>query len=175
MGTLEMTGLMTRAKTFAAVALSAAMLAVAAPAIAQEVSPEQLALARQYIDLTDRASIYEVTLVEIGVGTMRQIVQQNPTLSEEVGASVTKILEEYRGRKGELLDQFARVYAARFTVEELGEIIAFYESPTGKKLSEANGDVNKDLQAVLRVFTGNARSEIFAKVRADLRAQGFEV
>ncbi|QDZ09691.1 DUF2059 domain-containing protein [Devosia ginsengisoli] len=170
-----MTGVMTRARALLAVALSAAMLVVAVPAMAQEVPPEQLALARKYIDLTDRAAVYEITLVEIGIGTMRQIVQQNPEIMDETDAAVGKVLEEYKERKGELLDQFARVYAVRFTVEELQEIVAFYETPTGKKLAQANTEVNSDLQAVLQVFTNNTRSEFFAKVRAELRAQGFEV
>lgn len=175
MGISMMTGVMTRARALLAVALSAAMLVVAVPAMAQEVPPEQLALARKYIDLTDRAAVYEITLVEIGIGTMRQIVQQNPEIMDETDAAVGKVLEEYKERKGELLDQFARVYAVRFTVEELQEIVAFYETPTGKKLAQANTEVNSDLQAVLQVFTNNTRSEFFAKVRAELRAQGFEV
>ncbi|KKC34272.1 hypothetical protein WH91_03815 [Devosia psychrophila] len=171
-----MTGVMTRAKALLAVALSAVLITVAMPAaMAQEVPPEQLALARKYIDLTDRASVYEITLVEIGIGTMRQIVQQNPELSDKTDAAVGKVLEEYRDRKGELLDQFARIYAVRFTVEELQQIVAFYESPTGQKLSQANTEVNSDLQAVLQVFTNNTRSEFFAKVRAELRSQGLEL
>lgn len=175
MGFSTMTTVMTRAKALLAVALSAAILAISAPAMAQEVPPDQLALARKYIDLTDRAAVYEVTLVEIGIGTMRQIIQQNPELSTETDLAVGKVLEGYKDRKGELLDQFARVYAVRFTVEELQQIVAFYESPTGKKLAQANGEVNNDLQAVLQVFTNNTRPEFFAKVRAELRAQGFEV
>ena len=175
MGISTMTGIVTRAKALVAVALSAAILAVALPAVAQEVPPEQLALARKYIELTDNASVYEITLVEIGIGTMRQIVTQNPELVDETDAAVGKILEEYRDRKGELIDQFARIYAVRFSVEELQEIVAFYESPTGQKLAQANTEVNSDLQAVLQVFTNNTRSEFFAKVRAELRAQGFEV
>jgi hypothetical protein len=170
-----MTGVMTRAKALLAAVLGAAILATAMPAMAQEVPPEQLALARKYIDLTDRAAVYEITLVEIGIGTMRQIVQQNPELSEETDLAVGKVLDTYRDRKGELLNQFARVYAARFTVEELQQIVAFYETPTGQKLAQANSEVNSDLQAVLQVFTNNTRSEFFAKVRAELRAQGFEV
>ncbi|SEP75659.1 hypothetical protein SAMN05428969_0770 [Devosia sp. YR412] len=170
-----MTSVMTRAKALLAMALGVAMLAVAAPAMAQEVPPEQLALARKYIDLTDRASVYEITLVEIGIGTMRQIVTQNPEIVDETDEAVGKILEEYRDRKGELLDQFARIYAVRFTVEELQQIVAFYETPTGQKLAQANTEVNSDLQAVLQVFTNNTRPEFFAKVRAELRAKGFEL
>ena len=170
-----MTGLISRGKALLAVALSATILAVSAPAMAQEVPPEQLELARKYIDLTDRSAIYETTLVEIAIGTMRQIVQQNPEISEQTNTAISKILEEYKGRKGELLDQFARVYAVRFTIPELQEIVAFYESPTGKKLAAANAEVNTDLQRVMQVFTNNVRPEFFAKVRAELREQGIEL
>lgn len=170
-----MTGMMTRARALVAVVLGAAILAVAAPAMAQEVPPDQLALARKYVELTDRVGIYEVTLVEIGIGTLRDLTQQNPEIAEETDLAVGKVLEEYQTRKGELMDQFARVYAVRFTVAELQEIVAFYETPTGIKLATANAEVNADLQAVLQVFTNNTRSEFFAKVRAELRAQGFQV
>lgn len=175
MGISTMTGVIVRSKALLAVALSALVLALSVPTFAQEVPPEQLALARKYIDLTDRAAVYETTLVEIAIGTMRQIVQQNPEISEQTDAAISKVLEEYKGRKGELLDQFARVYAVRFTIEELQEIVAFYESPTGQKLSAANSEANIDLQRVLQVFTTNVRPEFFAKVRADLRAQGIAI
>lgn len=175
MGNLTMTGMMTRAKALVAVVLGAALLAVAAPAMAQEVPPEQLALARKYIELTDNAGVYEITLVDIGMGTLTELTTQNPELAKEVDLAIGKVLETYQGRKGELIDQFARVYASLFTVEELQQIVAFYESPTGQKLAQANTEVNQDLQAVLQVFTNNTRSEFFAKVRAELRAQGFEV
>ena len=122
-----MTNLIFRAKTFVAVTLSAVLLADAAPAMAQEVPPEQLELARKYVELTDRSAVYETTLVEIAIGSMRQIVQQNPDIADQTNTAINKILEEYKGRKGELIDQFARVYAVRFTIPELQEIVAFYE------------------------------------------------
>lgn len=175
MANSTMTGVAKRAKTLLAVALSVAMFAVSAPAMAQEVPPEQLALARKYVDLTDSAGVYEISLVEIGMGTLTQLTTQNPELAKEVDDAIGKVLETYQNRKGELLDQFARIYATRFNIEELQQIVAFYESPTGRKLAQANTEVNSDLQAVLQVFTNNTRSEFYAKVRAELRAQGFEV
>ncbi|MFD2649064.1 DUF2059 domain-containing protein [Devosia albogilva] len=164
-----------RAKALMAVMASAAVLAFSAPVMAQEVSPEQLALARQYVDLTDNASVFEVTMVETGIETMRQLVTQNPEIMDAVDGAVAKVLEDYRARKDELMNQFARVYALRFTVEELQQIVAFYESEVGKKLSASNLEVNSDLQRVLQVFTENVKREFFAQVRAELRAQGVEV
>lgn len=175
MGNLMNMDMMRGAKAIFAAVVTAGMIGLAAPAIAQEVPPEQLALARKYIDLTDRGSIYEVTIVETGVETMQQIVTQNPEIIEQTNEVITNVIEEYRGRKGELMDQFARVYALRFSIEELQEIVTFYESPTGQKLAQANSEVNTDLQRVMQVFTGNLKREFFAKVRSELRARDIEI
>ncbi|KKB81249.1 hypothetical protein VW35_03770 [Devosia soli] len=164
------------AKTIFAAVVTAGMIGfAAAPAFAQEVAPEQLALARKYIDLTDRGAVYETTIVETGVETMQQIVQQNPEIIDKTNEAITKVITEYSGRKGELLDQFARVYALRFTQQELQEIVDFYESPTGQKLAQTNAEANTDLQRVMQVFSNNLKREFFAKVRAELRAQGIEL
>lgn len=156
-------------------AVTAIVLAIAAPVMAQEVAPEQLALARKYIDLTDRGAIFEATVVETGIQTMRQIVSQNPEIGEQTNEVIGEVIKQYAGRKGELLDQFARVYATRFTMEELQQIVDFYDSPTGQKLASANSELNADVGRVLRVYTNNLRTEFFAKVRAALREQGVEL
>lgn len=166
--------LMKRAVLLAAALLS---LALAGPALAQqtELAPEHLALARKYVDLTDKSSIYEVALVETAVDTMKTIVAQNPEIVQPVDDAITKTLEFYKGRKGDLLDQFARVYALTFTVDELKEIVAFYESPVGNKLATANATLNQSLQDVMKVFQINLKQEFFAKVRAELKAAGYNV
>src|SRR5690606_16739367 len=112
-GTLTMSSIMKKfkqriAQTVAILALSLAGLA-AVPATAQELSPEHLALAREYVDLTDNAGIYETALIETAVETMRTIVAQNPEIVEEVDTAITATLDFYKDKKGDLLDQFARV------------------------------------------------------------------
>lgn len=161
-------------QAIAALALSVAGFA-ALPATAQELSPEHLAVARQYVNLTDSASIYETALIETAVSTMRTIVAQNPEIVDEVDAAITATLDFYKGKKGELLDQFARVYALNLTMEELEEIVAFYESPAGRKLVAANSTLNESMQTVMGVFETNLKTEFFAKVRAELREAGYNV
>ncbi|HEY9009514.1 MAG TPA: DUF2059 domain-containing protein [Devosia sp.] len=155
--------------------LAATMSLAALPAAAQEISPEHLALARKYIDLTDKANVYEGMLLSVAIDTMRTIVQQNPELVNQTDEAIKKSLDAYREKKGDLLDQFARVYALNFTQEELTQIVAFYESPVGQKLATANATLNENIQTVVGVFEGNLGREFFAKVRAELKAAGFDV
>ena len=132
MGNNAMISLLKRASVLVVALLSLSLAAMSLPAMAQEteLAPEHLDLARKYVALTDKSGIYEVALVETAVETMRTIITQNPELSEPVDKAITTTLETYRGRKNELLmDQFARVYALNFTMEELQQIVAFFFVP----------------------------------------------
>lgn len=168
-----MTGLVRRLALVLVTAFS--LGAMALPAFAQELAPEHLALARKYIDLTDKAGVYEASLINTGVETMRTILSQNPEISAALETAIVRTLDTYKDRKGELLDQFARLYAARFTMEELQQIVDFYASPVGMKLATANTQLNTDLQTVMKVWEANLRTEFFAKVKAELKAAGYDV
>lgn len=153
----------------------AAFMITASPLTAQELAPEQLDLARKYVELTDRAQVYEVTIVQTGIDTLRTLLSQNPELADELDVAIGDTVKEYRPRKSELIDQFARIYAARFTVDELREIVAFYESDVGQKLSKENFEANRQLGTVLNIFRQNLSVEFLAKVRARLREQGIDI
>ena len=154
--------------------LAFTMAASVMPAAAQEISPEHLALARKYVDLTDKANIYEAALIKTAIDTMSTITNQNPELVEQTNTAIEKTLAEYKDRKGDLMDQFARVYALNFSMEEMTAIVAFYDSPIGQKLTNANANLNEGMQTIMGIFEANLKREFFAKVRAELKAAGFD-
>lgn len=156
-------------------AASAVFLLTAAPLVAQELAPEQLELAREYVDLTDRSQVFEVAVVQTGIDTMRTLVSQNPEVVNELDEAISDVIKSYRPRKGELLDQFARIYALRFTVEELQKIVDFYSSDVGRKLSKENFEANQQLSVVLSIFQQNLRIEFLAQVRATLKERGIDI
>lgn len=177
MGTNSMKFILKRGSLMLAFVLGLGLAALSVPALAQEteLAPEHLALARKYVDLTDKSGIYEVALVETAVETMRTLVSSNPEITEPVDKAITNTLDVYKGRKSELMDQFARVYALNFTMEELEQIVAFYESPVGSKLAAANATLNESLKKVMQVFEINLKTEFFAMVRAELKEAGYDV
>lgn len=158
-------------------AIVAVALAVggAAPVFAQEIAPEQLALARKYIDLTNKAGIYEAILVNTAANTSKLLSQQNPDITKEIDGTIGEILETYKGKNDELFNQFARVVAIEFTQEELQQIVDFYASPAGQKLTDKAQSINIGIRGVMQVYTNNFGTEFVSKVRAALKAKGFNV
>jgi hypothetical protein len=140
----------------------------------QEVSPEALALARQYLDLTDHGGVYETAIVRAGINTYQQLLPQNPEIAAPLNTAIETVIKSYKDRKGELFDQMARLYALTFDTAELQAIVDFYSSPAGQKLSKANVTLNNSVQRVMTIFSQNLSKEFFAKVRAELKAQGID-
>ena len=157
------------------IALISTIFLSISPIVAQEIAPDHVALARKFVDLTDQASIYELSLLQSGINTMQTILPKNPEIKDELDEAIGLTIKEYAGNKSDLLDKFARVYASRFTMDELQQIVDFYETDVGRKLATSNADVNKELQAVMGVFEANLRIEFFAKVRARLREKGLDI
>ena len=91
-----------------------------------------------------------------------------------ISKAIEKVLGTYKGRKGELFDQFARIYAITFTQEELQDIVDFYSSPTGQKLAKSNAVTSGTINRIMDVFTSNLSTEFLAAVRAELKAQGID-
>lgn len=163
-------------RLFAPLALVVALLAAAMPAMAQdtsqEISPEQLALARKYVDLTNKGQIYEVILVQTAQKTSKLFGQQNPDKQKQINDVIGKILETYKGKHDDLFNQFARVYATIFTMDDLNQMVAFYSTPTGQKLASTALDVNQSIQKIMQVYTYNLGTEFVTKVKAELQAEG---
>lgn len=166
--------MLSKTKRLISVALAALVLAVA-PVAAQEVDPAHLALARTYVDLTDQVQIFEVTVVTTSFEVLRLLTAQNPELADELSITVGDTVKSYKGHKDELLNQFARVYAQRFNMDELKEIVAFYESDTGKKLAKENFEANQQIRAIMDIFQRNLNVEFLARVRATLKEKGIDV
>jgi uncharacterized protein len=155
-----------------AAVVAVALFTATAPSLAQEISPDQLALARKYIDLTDKVDIYGTTVATTAAQTLQQILKLNPQLGQTAVDAVTAVVAEYKEHRGDLLDQIARIYAQQFTSDELQQFVTFYSSPAGQKLARTNFDINQQLQRVMQLYTANLKTEFYAKVRAGLKAKG---
>jgi hypothetical protein len=160
-------------KWVAAAALALALaFGAAAPALAQEISPESLALARKYVDLTNKAGIYEAILAQTAAQTSKLLSQQSPANTDKIDAAIVKTLDIYKGHPDDLFNQFARIYATTFTQDELQTIVDFYSSPTGQKLATNAFNINRDVGKVMQLYTYNFGTEFVTKVRTELKSEG---
>ncbi|MDF2766718.1 MAG: hypothetical protein K0S81_3713 [Rhodospirillales bacterium] len=122
-----------------------------APARAGESSfdPERLAVAREIIEASGANALTEQVLRSVSAQIATLIQQYNP----ERGAAVADIIDavvlpEASRRIPEATEAMARLYAERFTAEELQDVVDFYRTPTGRKLVALSPELFVEAQRV---------------------------
>ncbi|MGJ8528378.1 DUF2059 domain-containing protein [Maritalea sp.] len=156
-----------------AAAATAMMLTVAAQA--QEIAPEHLALAKRYVVLTDTGALFQRTILQTAQESVDHLVQQNPEIGEDILAGARDVAKEYLQGDNLVHDNFARIYAVHYTMDELTQIIAFYETDVGKKILAGNIEINKNLQTAARVAEENLSTEFAVRLRSHLKEKGFDL
>jgi len=128
----------------------------AAPAARPSPTAEQRALARELVQLVQPESSYRA-------GLEQMTEQMLPSIQAQAQASGKALPADFKKRftaallevvpYQELMGWSANLYAERFTASELRELIAFYRTPLGQKISlilpELMGEVGKKTAALM--------------------------
>ncbi|SJZ88364.1 DUF2059 domain-containing protein [Consotaella salsifontis] len=117
-----------------AVALAIAGLVWASPLRAEDYSASHLAAARQAIEAIQATDGFDNILLNAATQIKAELITNNPNLQTQISDMVDDSALKIAGRRADLENEVARVYAKLFTEQELGEIATFYSSDTGKKL-----------------------------------------
>ena len=115
-----------------------AVMAVAlAGTSARAASPEAMQLAHQILDATHASAMADQMLSQMTQGLAGDLNQANPGRQADVQAVVNQVVTpEFRQAVPSLMEQNAKAYADNFSVDELKQIVAFYQSDLGRKMAD---------------------------------------
>jgi len=138
------------------------ILAPLSPASSQSEDAEMLeAELNRMLELSGAANMASQVLHQI----MAPIRQAIPQVPEEFWV---RMMDRFDGQ--ELVELTIPIYARHFTLEEIRDINAFYESPTGRKMIGSLPAIMQESMAVGQAWGEKAAGEIIQ----ELEAEGFE-
>src|SRR5215475_10980255 len=102
-------------------------------AYAQQPSAAAVALARDVIITKGAGNVVDPMVRGVIESVKNSFVPTNPNLTRELNDVATALHKELDSKSSEVLDQMARAYAARFTEQDLKDLLVFYKTPLGQK------------------------------------------
>jgi hypothetical protein len=116
--------------------LVAAGLLAATEARAQEASDQKsLELSEQLLDLAGVKVMVTQLLDQVTPGLTRLVQQANPGKEAAVNEVMTGFIwPKMKERLPEMIHEGAIMYTKHFTIDELTQLVSFYQSPVGRKL-----------------------------------------
>ena len=119
----------------AATLVAATLLPVVVNAQDEQVSEAQLEAARNVVVANKALSAFDEILPLMAEQTRTIFIQADPFKSDEVSEVTNDVALELASKRKDLNEMIYRIWANRFTVEELQQLADFYNSPLGQKLA----------------------------------------
>jgi hypothetical protein len=155
--------------------LLALVLAAVSPAQAQQPTANALALAKEIIIVKGGNAIYDPVVPGLVERARTLFLQANPLLGKDLNEVAAKLQTELTPRTAELLNDGARLYASKFTEQELKDVLAFYKSPIGRKVITQEPAILDQSASNVDDWANKLADEIIAKFRAEMRRRGKEI
>jgi hypothetical protein len=101
--------------------------------------------------------------------------QQSPNLGNALREVAAKLRNEFASRQAELNSEVAKVYASRFTEKEIKDLLAFYQSPLGRKLIAEEPKAIDQSMTYAQDWARKLSDEVIAKMRAEMKKLGHDI
>jgi len=161
------------AKSFGRLApLMLACQLFAGVALAQQPTPAAIATARELVELKGGNAMFDPVIVSVVEQTKGALLQTNPQLAKDLNDVATQLRNEFSPRRTELMNQAAKLYAQRFSEQELKDILAFYKTPVGRKMIVQEPQVLDDTFNFVQQWSPRVGEEVMNRFRAEMKKKG---
>ncbi len=142
------------------------------PVAAQEYSKEHLDAARAAVLTSGGLASFDEILPVMAEQAKALFIRSSPALTEVINATADEIALKLASRRPELDKKIVEIWAARFSVDELEQIRAFYDSPIGQKFYKLSPEIAALSVQEGKIWRDQLSTEMVTMLREELIKQG---
>ena len=150
-------------------------LGVGVGVAAEEPSKTAIATAKEVITAKGANALYAPLVSGVIERTKVVLLQSNPMLGKDLNEVAAKLHADYASRSADILNDVAKIYASRFTEQELKDALNFYKSPLGRKLVVEEPNILDQSMRTAQTWAENLSQEIIAKMRTEMKKRGHDI
>jgi hypothetical protein len=154
-------------------ALVAIFILGCGPAGAQ--SAGALANAKELIGLKGATNMFDPLVPGVIETVKNTFLRTNPSLSKDLNDVAGVLRTEFANKRGEIADTVARLYAQRFTEQELKDALAFYKTPLGRKLIVEEPQVLEASVHRMNEWAERFSEDVLNRMRAEMKKRGHAI
>jgi hypothetical protein len=159
-----------------AASLCAALLALGNAALAQpKPSAEAIDIAKQIVAVKGGDNLFASLIPGVIEQGKAMFEQQNPALGKDLSTVAAKLRTELAPKVNEINDEIAKAYATRFTESELKEMLTFYKSPVGRKMTVEEPKAIQESMIFAQEWSNKFSEEVLRKFREEMKKMGHDL
>lgn len=139
---------------------------------AQQPSASAIAVAHEVIVIKGAAGMVDPLVRGVIESVKNSFVPTNPNLTRELNDVATSLHKELDGKTNEVLDQMARAYAARFSEQELKDLLMFYKTPLGQKFTREEPAAIEEGLKRAQQWADTFADAVMTRMRSEMQKKG---
>jgi hypothetical protein len=155
--------------------LCALMLAGLPAQAQQKPSPAAIAIAKELIAVKGATNMFDPVIPGVIETAKNTFLKTNPQLSKDLNAIAAQLRTEYAGKREDLANEVAVIYAQHFTEQELKQALAFYKTPLGQKLITQEVDVLQESMTAVQSWADEFADQMLQRFRVEMRKRGHNI
>jgi uncharacterized protein len=159
--------------------LALAAIGIAKPALAQaptqSPSPAAILIAKQIVEIKGVRKLFQPLVRGVVEKVKDQFMQTDFMWAKDLNEVAAELESEYAPRVDELIDASAKIYASHFTEAELKQILAFYQTPVGRKVIEEEPKALDESVANAGNWGDHLSEEVIARMRDEMKKRGHDI
>jgi hypothetical protein len=145
----------------------------------QDANPKTLAAARALVTTARLADNFK-KIVPVMIQQLMQtlkpaIVQGRPEVDRDYDAMVPQMVNGMLAKSDLFIEGIARIYAKHFTVDELGQLTAFFRSPAGAKYIEQVPAITQESMMMGQSVGQEIGKDLQDRMIEELRKRGHKI
>ena len=156
-------------------ALSTAVCVLTYTADAQDITAEHLGAARDAMVASRSTTIFDTILPDMVAETTALFTRSNPALAPLIEEVTLKVGLEFAQDRPLLDQRMARIWAERFTQEELEAISEFLTSDIGEKFARLSPEIAQLQASTARAWIDELSTRFVTRVRDEMAERGHQL
>jgi hypothetical protein len=132
-------------------------------------------LAREVITIKGANSMTDPLVRGVIESVKNTFVPTNPNLTHELNDVATALHKELDGRSSEVMEQMAQAYAARFTEQDLKDLLVFYKTPLGQKFIREEPLALEDGLKRAQKWADAFADTVMTRMRSEMQKKGHQL
>lgn len=139
---------------------------------AQQPTPAAISTASEILDIKGSMAVFEPLIPGVIEQSKNTLMQVNPNLFKDLTEVAKDLHKEYAPRMASLRTEIVKIYASRFTEQELKDTLAFYKSPLGKKILAEEVNFVDRTMSTAQDWAVKLNEEMIVRFRAEMKKKG---
>ncbi len=138
----------------------------------EQFTAAQLAAAKAAIVASQSTVAFDDILPAVATRTKTLFTRSNPLIAADIDTVTDQVAIKLAARRPDLDRLIEEVWARRFSIDEMNQIAAFFNSPVGVKFAQFSPEIAAMSLGAARQWEDQLSTEMVVMVRDELRKQG---